>query len=140
MRLRKRTPTARPLGVFRGGAACVELAICLPIVILLVFASLEGANMLFLRQSAVQAAYEAAKATARSSGSQQSGRQLAEDVLAARNVTPSSISFSPANVESLAPGTPFTVTVSVPSNARTTTGIGPFGGLTIEAEATMQKE
>jgi Flp pilus assembly protein TadG len=43
----------------RSGAAVVELAVCMPLIVLLTFASLEGANMLFMRQAAVQAAYEA---------------------------------------------------------------------------------
>ncbi len=40
----------------RRGAAIVELAVCLPVIALIVFASLEGANMLFVRQATVQAA------------------------------------------------------------------------------------
>lgn len=124
----------------RRGAACAELAVCLPVIVLLVFASLEGANMLFLRQAVVQSAYECAKASAKSNGSQQTGRQLATQVMAARNVANPTITFAPANVDDLDAGTPFTVTVSVPGDSRSVTNIGPFNGLTIQAQATMQKE
>lgn len=134
-----KAPPDRPADL-RSGAAVVELAICLPLIVLLVFASLEGANMMFLRQAVVQSTYEAAKAAAKSNGSQQRGRQLAEQILAARNVTPTAIQFSPANVDGLAPGTRFTVRISVPGAARSITGIGPFNGINIEAVAAMQKE
>ena len=124
----------------RRGTAVVELAICLPVMALLIFASLEGANMLFLRQAAVQSAYEAAKAAARSNGSLQLGLQRAQQVLAARNIDGSTITFTPANVDGLTAGTPFTVAVTVPGNARSITGIGPFNGMNIQTQATMAKE
>lgn len=124
----------------RKGAAVVELAICLPVIVLLVFASLEGANMLFLRQAVVQSTYEAAKAAAKSTGSQARGQALANQILSARNIVPQSVTFNPANVDSLTAGTPFTVTVAVAGDSRSITGVGPFNGLTIQAQATMLKE
>ncbi|MFN3192243.1 MAG: TadE/TadG family type IV pilus assembly protein [Aureliella sp.] len=124
----------------RRGAAVVELAVCLPLIALLVFASLEGANMLFLRQAVVQSAYEAAKVAARADGSQARAQRLANDILASRNINPSRISFSPGNVDSLDAGTVFTVTVSAAGDQKSITTIGPFNGLNIEAQATMHKE
>lgn len=96
--------------------------------------------MLFLRQAAVQSAYEAAKAAARSDGGQSLGLQRAQEVLAARSINGSTINFSPANVDTLAAGTPFTVSVTVPGSAKSITGIGPFGGINIQTQATMAKE
>lgn len=126
----------------RRAAAVVELAICLPVIVLLVFASLEGANMLFLRQAVVQSAYEAAKASAKSRGSEARGRTLAQQILTARNVPADQINigFNPANVDTLAPGTQFTVTITVPGAVRSITGVGPFGGRNVTASATMSKE
>ncbi len=124
----------------RRGTAVVELAVCLPVLVLLVFASLEGANMLFLRQAVVQSAYETAKSVAKTNGVQANAQTLGEQVLSSRGVVTPTITFNPANVESLIPGTPFNVTVAVPSTARSITGIGPFNGLTIQARATMIKE
>lgn len=122
------------------GTACVELAVCLPVIVLLVFASLEGANMLFLRQAVVQSAYETAKSVAKSNGVQATAQTLGQQVLSARGVVAPTITFTPAVVEGLPPGTPFTVSVSVPGDSRSITGIGPFNGLTIQAQATMLKE
>ncbi|MEM8733553.1 MAG: TadE/TadG family type IV pilus assembly protein [Planctomycetota bacterium] len=133
-------PSIRNRKRTRRGAAVVELAVCMPLIALLVFASLEGANMLFLRQAVVQSAYEAAKVAARADGSQARAQRLANDILASRNINPSQISFSPSNVDSLDAGTIFTVTVSAAGDQKSITTIGPFGGLNIEAQATMHKE
>ena len=124
----------------RRGTACVELAVCLPVIVLLVFASLEGANMLFLRQAVVQSAYETAKSIAKTNGVQATAETLGRQVLSSRGVVSPTIRFNPANVQSLSPGSRFSVTVSVPGDSRSVTGIGPFNGLTIQAQATMLKE
>ena len=96
--------------------------------------------MLFLRQAVVQSAYETAKSVAKTNGIQATAQTLGEQVLNSRGVTSPTVTFSPANVQTLLAGTPFTVTVSAPSSARSITGIGPFNGLTIRAQATMLKE
>lgn len=124
----------------RTGAAVVELAVCLPLIVLLTFASLEGANMLFMRQAAVQAAYEAVKSAAKSNGTLTSATTIGQDVLNSRNIQIDSMTFNPTNVETLAEGTPIVVTVAIRGDSRNITGIGPFRGLLIEAQATMMKE
>ncbi len=135
---RKRRTGAQ--GRLRRAAAAVELAICTPVITLLVLASLEGANMLFLRQATIQAAYEAGKTAAKAGGSQTQGTQLANEVLDSRRITPTSIVYNPADVDTLAQGTAFSVTVSVPGDQRSITSIGPFQNLNITATATMVKE
>ncbi len=124
----------------RRAAAAVELAICMPVIMLLGFASLEGASMLFVREAAIQAAYEAAKGSAKPTGSQALGVTRAKEILSARKLQASSITFDPVNVDDLTPGTPFTVEVSIPGDSRSVTGIGPFKGLNIQAQITMLKE
>lgn len=124
----------------RAGSACVELAVCMPMIALIALGSMEGANKIFVRQAAVQAAYEAAKATASHEGSAARGQALARQVLLARNILVPTITFDPANPDALDPGTPFTVLVSVNGGERTVTGMGPFQNLTIEARASMVKE
>ncbi len=122
------------------GTACVELAVCLPVIVLLVFASLEGANMLFLKQAVVQSAYETAKSAAKSNSDQTIAETLGRQVLSSRGIVAPTIVFTPSSVNNLAPGTQFSVSVSVPGDSRSITGIGPFNGRTILARATMLKE
>ena len=130
----------RSINKSRRGTATVELAVCLPLIVLLLFASLEGANMLFLRQAVVQSAYETAKSVAKTNGVQANAIKLGKQVLSSRGVVAPTIVFDPNNVQNLAPGTPFSVTVSVPGDSRSITRIGPFNGLTIRAQAAMVKE
>ena len=124
----------------RSGAAVVELAVCLPVVALVVFASLEGANLLFVRQAAVQAAYEAAKAGSRRDGTQAHSERIATEVLSARRISNPTITFVTGNPATTRSGTDVTIKVSVNSNDRLITGFRIFSGRQIEAAATMQKE
>ena len=132
--------TVRCLSCARRGAAATELAVCLPVIVLLVFASLEGANMLFVRQAVVQSAYETVKAAAKSNGTPASATALWQQVLSSRNLTPDAITLNPTNTDGLAAGTPIVATVRVDGDSKSIIGFGPFRGLVIEAQATMFKE
>lgn len=138
-RAQARRVTARRVTA-RRAAAVTELAVCLPLVILLIFASLEGANMLYVRQAAVQAAYETVKAAAKPSGTRATAEAIGRQVLTARRLTPQAVTIAPLNTESLAAGAPIQVTVQVNGASRSILGFGPFRGLVIEAQATMFKE
>ena len=119
----------------RRGAAAVELAVCLPAIVLIAFGAIQATSMTFLRQACVQSAYETVKESVRRNGTQAGGNQLGQQVLATRNVTGGNISFSPANVDAAAKGTPITVTVTAPGDANTVYPFGPFSGQTITVQA-----
>ncbi|MBA4031549.1 MAG: pilus assembly protein TadE [Planctomyces sp.] len=106
---RRQCPARHPRG-----AATVELAICLPIIMLVVFGSIESANAIFLKTTLTQASYEAARAVTSTGGTVEAAEARAREVLASRNVTGASISFTPT-VESATPvGTMIQVKVSSP--------------------------
>ena len=135
---RRKNKTARTKGRF--GNATVELAVCLPVLVLIVFGSLQASSMYFLRQAMVQSAYEGVKEAARSDGSQALARTRSQQTLAFRNITGETISFFPANSGAVAPGTPITVTVSAPGDQNSVLPFGVFSGRTVSASATMNKE
>ncbi|HBE66600.1 MAG TPA: hypothetical protein DDW52_00490 [Planctomycetaceae bacterium] len=125
----------------RRGGAVVELAVCLPLLAILTLGSIEGTGKIFLRQAAVQAAYECAKELADRNGEMPSASLRAQEVLTARNITSGQVQFIPSDPALLLPGTQFTVRISVNGNERSVTRfISAFNDLTIEAEATMLKE
>lgn len=124
----------------RKGAAAVELAVCLPAIMLLTLGAIEATSMTFLRQALVQSAYEAVKESVRRGGSQAEGLSIARQVLASRSVTGATISFSPSNVSGASRGAPIQVNVSAPGDANTILPFGPFAGKTVRVEATMVKE
>lgn len=124
----------------RRAAAAVELAVCLPVIVVLVFGALEGANIMFCRQAMVEAAYEACKHASRPDGTSTQANTLATDILRARRINAANITLTPANVATVAPGQEVAVRITVSSNTRTYTGLGLFNGRTIDVSAKMQKE
>lgn len=124
----------------RRAAAAVELAVCLPVIIILVFGAIEGANILFCRQALVEAAYEASKHASRADGTTAHANTLATDILKARRVNNATITITPANVALAKPGQEVSVNIKVSAKERTYTNLGLFDKRTIEVTATMQKD
>lgn len=124
----------------RRGAAAVELAVCLPAIMLLTLGAIEATSMTFLRQALVQTAYEAAKESVRRGGSQTEGLSIARQVLASRSIKGAQIRFNPLDVAAASRGTPIQVLVSAPGDTNTILPFGPFAGRTVRVEATMIKE
>ena len=132
--------SGRSNGARRRGTSTAELAVCLPVIFLLSMGAMEGASLIFLRQAMVQSAYETVKEAVRTNGSQADGLIRGEQVLSFRNVTGESITFSPANVDNLPPGTPVTVTVTAPGDSNSVFPFGPFQNSDVSVQATMLKE
>ncbi len=124
----------------RRAAAAVELAVCLPVIIVLIFGALEGANIMFCRQAMVEAAYEACKHASRPDGTSAQASTLATDILRARRINAATVTLTPTNVATATPGQEVAVRITVSSNTRTYTGLGLFNGRTIDVSAKMQKE
>lgn len=108
----------------RRGAATVEAAVCLPLLIVLVFGSVESSNGIFLKQSLTIAAYEAAKIAAAPRGTIDTATTRCREVLAVRDVDNFEISFSPNNLTEDTPrGVKIQVTVTVDADAA---ALGPL--------------
>ncbi len=135
-----RPMSSRYRKALRQAAAAVELAVCLPVIVVLVFGALEGANILFCKQAMVEAAYESCKHASRADGTSAHANTLATDILKARRVNRSTITFTPANVELANPGQEVSVNIKVSANERTYTRLGLFNNRTIEVNATMLKD
>jgi Flp pilus assembly protein TadG len=91
----------------------VELAVALPIIILVVLGSLEGANLMFAKQAMVESAYQAVKVAIRPETSNQLAIDAANEVATGRRLDSISVQFDPPNVATASPGTPIRVTVAV---------------------------
>lgn len=101
----------------RRGVAVVELAVCLPVLLILVVGAIEGSNFIFLKQAVTVAAYESAQVVTRANGKKANAELRANQILAARSIDQSAIVFSPANPESAARGQLVTVSVTAPVSA-----------------------
>ena len=70
----------------RRGAAAVEFAVCLPVLILLVFGAVEACSYIFLKQSLNVAAYEGCREAIRTAPSTVNAQGRARAILEARKV------------------------------------------------------
>jgi Flp pilus assembly protein TadG len=107
--------------------------------LMLTFGAIEAANAIFLKQSLVTAAYEAARAATATYGTEADGKKKFEEVLAVRGVAQAQITFSPAVNEQTKMGTAVTVTVTAPASSNS---VGPqwyMKGATIRAAVVMPR-
>ncbi|MFN7734879.1 MAG: TadE/TadG family type IV pilus assembly protein [Pirellula sp.] len=95
----------------RAGVACVEAAICLPVLFAIVLVGVEITNLIFLKQSLSTAAYESCRTAIQSSTTTAVSRSVGAAVLDSRGVKSYTIEFSPLDVGIAARGSVITVTV-----------------------------
>lgn len=124
----------------RSGSAIMELAICLPVVVMLVFGTLEACSMIFLQQTLTAAAYVGASDGTKCNGSTQKAKTRCEEVIAARRVANATITLNPPTIETTPQGSPVTVTVSAPCGANGILPVRFYVGRTLSAQCTMLKE
>lgn len=99
----------------RRGAAAVEFAVCLPVLVLIVFGSIEASTMIFLKQTLNVAAYEATREAIRDGSSNADADTRARNILNARNVTGFDIRFVNGESFDAERGDEIVVEVTAPS-------------------------
>jgi Flp pilus assembly protein TadG len=107
----------------RRGAALVEFAVCIPVIMLLILGSMEATSAIFVRQSLTTSAYEGVREAVRAGASTADASLRAQAVLDARRIRSSNIRFTPAEVRSAPRGSPIIIEVSAPFAANS-----PFFG------------
>ncbi len=129
--------------VIRRGSACVEAAICLPVLFGITIATMDICSALFLRETVTLAAYEGARSGVSRSKTNADARTRVAEFLAERGVqfngatavTISSPGFDDANTLDNV-----TVTVTVPCQPNLIMPTQLFFGSDISASVTMRKE
>ena len=121
----------------RKGTATVELAVCLPMLFLIIFGGIEAANSIFLKQGLTIAAYESAKIATTVGYTVNDAITRGDAILEARGFTGAQVAIDP-NVAALTPGTQVTVTVTAPANANSISPqIAIAGNASISAKVVM---
>ena len=123
----------------RSGVAMVELAVCLPAIVVLVIGGIECANMIFVKQSLHIAAYEGMRLAVQEDVPTTDVIARTQQVLDERRVHDSNITFDPANPETLDRGTTFTMTIDAPAASNSPIALRFFDG-DLESFVTMVKE
>jgi len=99
----------------RSGVAAVEFAVCLPVIILLVFGSIEASSFIFLKQSLNVAAYEGIREAIRLRSNNNDAVDRAQNILSSRRVKDFDISFPNGESGSASRGDEIVIEVSAPT-------------------------
>lgn len=124
----------------RRGVAAAELALCLPLIVFLLLASIEACSMIFLDHSLTIAGYEGVRTAINYDGTNASAYARCNQIITDREVQSATISFSHPNVAAVPRGVPITVTVSAPCANNAILPLWFYDGRTITNSITMVKE
>ena len=124
----------------RAGVAAAELAVCLPVIVLIVLATIEACTMVFLKQSLSIAAYEGARTALATSTTSADVVRTVEQVLTERRVNSGTVNLSPGRPDTIPPGQFLTVSVSAPAAGNSVIPIRFYRGRSLTGSATMMKE
>ncbi|MFK8111053.1 MAG: TadE family protein [Rubripirellula sp.] len=100
----------------RRGVAAVEFAVCLPMIVLLVFGAIEASSFIFLKQSLNVAAYEGVRESIRNGSSNAIATGRAQNILNSRNVQGFAIRFPNGESSGKDRGEEVVIEVSAPTS------------------------
>jgi Flp pilus assembly protein TadG len=127
----------------RLGAATVELAICLPILLTTALGMIETCNVVFVQARMQSAAFEAARLATRPTTSQAVAANntqvttYANSLLTQLGVSGATVTLNPSSFSSPAPQTQITVTISAPLVQNSVTCLVLSSSLKLTVQATM---
>lgn len=107
----------------RLGVEIVELAFSLPVMIVVVFGTLEVCELLFTKQSLAVAAYESGRVAARRDGTAADAQTRFDQIMAARRVTGASLTITPADLSGVAVGEQIRLETTAPVSGNNSTNL-----------------
>lgn len=137
--------TAGGLASRRLGVAAVELALCLPVLLITALGMIETCNTLFVQARLQSAAYEAVRYATRPTTATSTAATNAQVItyagtlLTQLGVSGGTVTVTPANISSANTQTQVTVTITAPLSSNTVSTF-VVKTMTITAAATMIKE
>ena len=102
----------------------MELAVCLPLIMILVMGTIESTDLIFLRQRLVTAAFEAARTATAPGRTSEEGVAAGTANLQVRGIQGGSVTISPQVNSSTPTGTEVAVAVTAPFSPNT--NVTPF--------------
>ena len=124
----------------RKGVAATEAALCLPLLIVLTFASIEACDAIFLTHSLNVAAYETIRVAVQPKSTNLDSNALASSTLADQHVHDATVTYDPPDIGDVNRGQPITITISAPVDSNSVLPSWFFTGRTLSARITMVKE
>lgn len=128
----------------RSGAALSELALVLPLLMLIVFGGIETADMVFLKESLKSVSYEGGRAVAKYNSTNAQVLERITALIDARQLVGATVELTlPADADDVSEtqrGQTITVTISAPAERNTVGPLRMYRGRTISASTTMVRE
>lgn len=124
----------------RSGAATVEFAVILPVLVVIMMGTIETCTMIFLRQSLQIAAYEGARVAIVPNSEADDVRNAATRLLDLRRVKDASIEVFPADIENAPYGSFIRVEITSPCSSNSFLPLRFYGARTIKGTVEMMKE
>lgn len=124
----------------RRAAAAAELALCLPLIVFLLLASLEACSMIFLDHSLTIASYEGVRMGINYDSTNAQVLAKCNQIIDDREVVGATIGISPANVANAERGEPIAITVTAPCDSNAILPLWFYGGRSLSSTTTMVKE
>lgn len=124
----------------RRGTATVELAVCLPVLVLLVLAMAEAANMIYLKQALTSAAHISVRAIVEKDAVAADAEQACRQFLDMRGVQGYTLSIAPEDFDQQNRGSAIVGTVTAPCGANSYSPSWFFGGRVMHVAVTMSRE
>lgn len=124
----------------RYGAAVVEFAVCLPLLMLIILGSIEATHGIFLKQALSAAAYEGIREATITSSTTADARVRAVGVLNSRQIRDYNVVFTPAEVANAGRGNPIVIEVSAPISSNSPFIGRVIGDRVVRLRAVMVKE
>lgn len=124
----------------RKGAALTEFAICVPVLAIFLYGTMEVCEMIYLRNALTLAAYEGARLACRRDATATTARTRAQQICTAQQVNSPTVTISPSNITGAAIGTRITVTVSANWTSNSITRFVLSSNYTFSVSSTMIRE
>lgn len=124
----------------RQAAAIVELAVCLPVLVLLAMATVEACSVLYLKQSLKIASYESTRVGLVPTARAENVTAQADLILGGRNIKDYTVTLTPADPRSMEQGDFFRVEVVADCGANSFVGGWFYTGKTVRQATEMVAE
>ena len=133
-------PKTPPRRHRRRAAAVVELAICLPAIMLLVMGAIECCSMIFLRQALHVTAYEGIRVAIKQDMDTNDVLNRCDRILTERRIQNAVVTLNPPASEAVQRGKPIRIDVTAPCGSNSILPLQFFGGSNVRGSAIMIKE
>ena len=124
----------------RQGSVVVEMALCLPLIMLMIFGTIEACTMIFLKQSLTIASYEGAREALEPGATAAEVESVINQILSDRQIQSGSVRIVPDDFHTREFGQLIQIHVTAPSKDNGIVPVKFFSGHTLTGSTNMFKE